>query len=87
MRLFAVGDVGGPSSYHLGDEAMLEANVDAFRQIVPGIQFTVMSADPAWTGKRYGVESASWDRPSLLGWDIRRRNVMMCCRMWRRRDA
>jgi polysaccharide pyruvyl transferase WcaK-like protein len=56
-RLFVIGDVGGPGHYHLGDEAMLEANLARLRQIVPGIRFTVASADPDWTSKRYGVAS------------------------------
>ena len=58
-RLFVIGDVGGPGHYHLGDEAMLEANLHMFRQLVPGIEFTVASRDPAWTSKRYGVESVA----------------------------
>ena len=56
-RLFVIGDVGGPGHYHLGDEAMLEANLRTLRQLVPGIEFTVASKDPAWTSKYYGVES------------------------------
>lgn len=56
-RLFVVADVGGPNHYHLGDEAMLEANIQAFRELVPGIQFTVPSRDPDWTSRRYGVKS------------------------------
>ena len=56
-RLFVVGDIGGASDYHLGDEAMLEANLHMFRQLVPGIEFTVPSRDPAWTRRRYGVDS------------------------------
>jgi polysaccharide pyruvyl transferase WcaK-like protein len=41
----------------LGDEAMLEANLLRFRQMVPDIRFTVLSRDPAWTGRHYDVES------------------------------
>jgi len=58
-RLLVIADVGGPSHYHLGDEAMLEANLHKFRQLVPGIAFTVLSRDPDWTSKHYGVESFS----------------------------
>ena len=56
-RLFVVADVGGPGHYHLGDEAMLEANLSTFRQLVPDVQFTVPSRDPVWTSRRYGVEA------------------------------
>lgn len=62
-RLFVVADVGGPSLYHLGDEAMLEANLLAFRQLLGGAEFTVPSRDPAWTGQRYGVDSCHF--PSI----------------------
>ena len=56
-RLCIIGDVAGQSDYHLGDEAMLEANLARFRQLLPGIRFTVFSRDPAWTSVRYGVDS------------------------------
>lgn len=59
-RLFLIADVGGPGLYHLGDEAMLEANIHTLRQLVPRIQFTVLSADPAWTSQRYGVQAVRW---------------------------
>jgi polysaccharide pyruvyl transferase WcaK-like protein len=57
MRLFVVADVSGSGNYHLGDEAMLEANLHTLRQIFQGIEFTVPSGDPAWTSRRYGVDS------------------------------
>ena len=57
LRLVVVADVDGPGHYHLGDEAMLEANLRTFRRLVPRIQFTVPSNDPEWTSTRYGVES------------------------------
>ncbi len=56
-RLMFVADVNGPHSFHLGDEAMLEANLQTLRRLAPGIEFTVLSGDPAWTSRRYGVES------------------------------
>jgi polysaccharide pyruvyl transferase WcaK-like protein len=58
-----VGDVGGRQAYHVGDEAMLDANLDLFRRIVPGLAATVVSADPEWTAAAYGV--ASVPRPRL----------------------
>jgi polysaccharide pyruvyl transferase WcaK-like protein len=56
-RLVVVADVAGQGHYHLGDEAMLEANLWRFRQLVPGIRFTVLSKDPIWTSTRYGVDA------------------------------
>jgi polysaccharide pyruvyl transferase WcaK-like protein len=56
-RLFVVADVAGPDDYHLGDEAMLEANLATLRRLAPGLCFTVPSRDPAWTGRRYDVDA------------------------------
>jgi polysaccharide pyruvyl transferase WcaK-like protein len=52
-----VGDVGGRKTYHVGDEGMLDANLDLFRRIVPGLVATVVSADPEWTAAEYGVNA------------------------------
>ncbi|MEO8671292.1 MAG: polysaccharide pyruvyl transferase family protein [Tahibacter sp.] len=57
FRLVVVADVGGDDRRHIGDEAMLEANVAAFRRHVPQVEFTVVSRDPAWVRARYGVEA------------------------------
>ncbi|HET8774299.1 MAG TPA: polysaccharide pyruvyl transferase family protein [Thermoanaerobaculia bacterium] len=59
MRLLVIADVGGEATRHIGDEAMLEANLDAFRNLLPNVAFTVVSRDPAWTAARYGVEGAA----------------------------
>jgi polysaccharide pyruvyl transferase WcaK-like protein len=56
-RLCIIGDVSGHAAYHLGDEAMLEANLAMFRRLVPSIRFTVFSQDPEWTSARYGVDA------------------------------
>ncbi|WP_321475233.1 polysaccharide pyruvyl transferase family protein [uncultured Paludibaculum sp.] len=55
--LFVIGDVGGPEQFHLGDEAMLEANLLALGRLIPNAEFTVASADPEWTSQRYRVAS------------------------------
>ena len=57
FRLVVIADVGGEKRRHLGDEAMLEANLQALRKLAPQISFTVVSCDPAWTAERYGVDS------------------------------
>src|SRR5258705_4524821 len=58
-RLLIIGDVGGAERRHIGDEAMLEANLDAFRRLIPEAAFTVVSQDPSWTAARYGVDAVA----------------------------
>lgn len=59
LRLLVIADVGGAETRHIGDEAMLEANLDAFRARIPGVAFTVVSRDPEWTAARYGVDAVA----------------------------
>jgi polysaccharide pyruvyl transferase WcaK-like protein len=59
LRLLIIADVGGVERRHIGDEAMLEANLDAFRRLIPKVAFTVVSQDPAWTAARYGVDAVA----------------------------
>lgn len=56
MRVVMIGDVGVVDSYHVGDEAMLEAAVDELRARADP-QITVLSANPVETAGRYGVDS------------------------------
>src|ERR1700688_2472522 len=56
-RLLIIADVGDDQTRHLGDEAMLEANLAASRRLIPGVSFTVVSHNPAWAAKRYGVDA------------------------------
>ena len=58
-RLLIIADVGGADARHLGDEAMLEANLDNFRRLIPGVDFTIVSRDPAWAAARYGVKAVA----------------------------
>lgn len=54
-----LGDVGTPNgAYHLGDEAMLEAALEALRQRGVADQ-TVVSSDPASTEERYSVRAVA----------------------------
>lgn len=55
MRALLVGDVGGPSGYHVGDEAMLAANVDLLREL--GVSPVVASRCPAWTRHHHGTDA------------------------------
>jgi polysaccharide pyruvyl transferase WcaK-like protein len=50
-----VGDIGGAENYHAGDEAMLESNLHLLRTIAPGVVLQAVSADPAFTGRTYGI--------------------------------
>src|SRR5689334_11596747 len=59
MRVLVIADVGGAGARHVGDEAMLEANLEAFRRLVPDVAFTVVSADPAWVASRYRVDAVA----------------------------
>jgi polysaccharide pyruvyl transferase WcaK-like protein len=54
-RLVIIADVGGEQVRHHGDEAILEANLAAFRRRLPGASFVVATRDPAWIERRYGV--------------------------------
>jgi len=36
---------------------MLEANLAAFRRLIPEVAFTVVSRDPEWTAARYDVDA------------------------------
>jgi polysaccharide pyruvyl transferase WcaK-like protein len=56
-RLLFIGDVGGETARHVGDEAMLEANLAGFRALFPSVESTVVSRDPDWIRSRYGIES------------------------------
>lgn len=49
FTLAAIGDIGGLKTYHIGDEAMLEANLQRLRRAAPEIGFTVISRDPEFS--------------------------------------
>ncbi len=56
MRLVVIGDVGVTDAMmHIGDEAMFEAMVGQFTR--RGAQVTGISADPAETANRYGIDA------------------------------
>jgi polysaccharide pyruvyl transferase WcaK-like protein len=54
-QLLFLADVYGPSP-HVGDQAMLEANVNLFRRLFPGCGVDV-AAGPGWDGTRLGVRA------------------------------
>jgi polysaccharide pyruvyl transferase WcaK-like protein len=59
FRLIVVADAGGAERRHIGDEAMLEANLEGFRRLIPEVAFTAVSRDPAWIAARYGVDGVA----------------------------
>jgi polysaccharide pyruvyl transferase WcaK-like protein len=56
-RLLVIADVGGEHERHIGDEAMLAANLDALRALIPHVAFTIVSRDPVWVTQRYDADS------------------------------
>jgi polysaccharide pyruvyl transferase WcaK-like protein len=55
MRIVVIGDVGGPTDYHAGDEAMLAVNLAILHRFHPGTEFTIVSQDPAWSATQYNA--------------------------------
>lgn len=56
-RLLVIADVGGDTTRHIGDEAMLEANIEGLRDSFERVEIVVMSRDPKWISTRYGVDA------------------------------
>ena len=54
-----VGDVGAWKGYHVGDEAMMEANLALFRVIAPQAGLTVVSGDPLFSAQAYDVKAVA----------------------------
>lgn len=52
-------DISGPDGYHVGDEAMLAANLAMLRRLRPDAVFTAISRDRKWTAAHYGVLAIS----------------------------
>lgn len=54
--------ISGYYGFHnSGDEAMLHAMLQALKAAVPGLEATVLSRDPAYTARQFGVRSVSRD--------------------------
>lgn len=52
-RVLLVGDIAGAADFHVGDEAMLEANLLMLRRLLPAAEFTLVSLDPPASAARY----------------------------------
>ncbi len=59
QHVFLVGDVAGYSSFHVGDEAMLECNLLLLRRLLPQAAVTLMSLDPEASRGLYATEAVS----------------------------
>jgi polysaccharide pyruvyl transferase WcaK-like protein len=55
-RVVLIGDIGGAATYHVGDEAMFEADLDLVRRILPTAQCTALSSDPSFTASTFGID-------------------------------
>ncbi|MDX6384722.1 MAG: hypothetical protein QOK48_2295 [Blastocatellia bacterium] len=77
VRLLVVSDVGGAGTRHIGEEAMLEANLARFRRLIPGVVFTLVSSDPAWTAAHFGLDTVgTYEFPGDPGADKTRREIL-----------
>lgn len=47
--ILVVGDLAGVDGYHVGDEAMAEADIELLRTIFPRVKIVVTSLEPTWT--------------------------------------
>lgn len=58
-HVLLVGDLAGPEHFHVGDEAMLECNLQMLRRMLPVARFSVMSRDPDSSAARYDVQAVA----------------------------
>lgn len=56
-HILVVGDIAGADTYHVGDEAMVDANLSRLRAHVPNARFTLVSRDPAYSADLYGAHA------------------------------
>lgn len=60
MNIGIIGDVNNYANYHIGDEAMLLANIDKITELIPDVNFTIISESPEWSSNHYGCKSLSF---------------------------
>lgn len=56
-QVLLIGDLAGAENFHVGDEAMLECNLQMLRRLLPAASFSLMSADPLSSAERYGAQA------------------------------
>jgi len=59
VKLIAVGDIGSTEAYHVGDEAMMAGLIKGVAASGVDAEWTVMSARPERSSKRFGVPAVS----------------------------
>ena len=64
--------VGDLAAKHVGDEAMLQANLDGLRRCAPGLHIQVVAPDPTGLRERLGVDSVLTppDAEGVCGQDL-----------------
>jgi polysaccharide pyruvyl transferase WcaK-like protein len=55
MRICLIADVGDERRRHVGDEAMLDANLAGLRRIEPDAEFVLLARHPSWASARFGI--------------------------------
>lgn len=58
-HIVVIGDIDSPEFYHVGDEAMLEANLMRLCQHDAATRFTLISADPPTSARLYNSHAIS----------------------------
>jgi hypothetical protein len=56
-HVLVIGDITGADEYHVGDEAMVDANLTRIRAHLPEVRFTLVSQDPAYSSSIYGTHA------------------------------
>lgn len=56
-HILIIGDIAGEKDYHVGDEAMVEANLARLRQRLPNARFTLISRDPDYSAALYDTKA------------------------------
>jgi polysaccharide pyruvyl transferase WcaK-like protein len=57
MNFVVIADLNDLANFHVGDEAMFEANLNRLRNLFPAANFTVLSQSPAFTARHYNVRA------------------------------
>lgn len=58
-RALMIGDIAGHDAFHVGDEAMLEANLGLLQRLAPGALPTLVSLDPTGSTRTYGIPAVA----------------------------
>ncbi len=58
-QVLLVGDLAGREHFHVGDEAMLECNLQMLRRLLPAASFSLMSDDPAMSAELYAAQGVA----------------------------